>query len=105
MIKAATKRADANAALTKIENDSYNSNPKFVEAKKKLTEATAEVNSLKKQFETALAADAGYLEAKKAVDTAQEQTTTANKELASAIKQEAEAEKARQQQIRDSRKR
>ncbi len=105
MIKAATKRAEANSALGKIETDAFNAEPKFVEARKKLAEATTQVASLKKQFETAMAGDKDYQEAKKAVDTAQEQQTLAGKELAAAIKQEAEMEKARQEQIRQSRKR
>jgi hypothetical protein len=105
VLKAINRRADALADMTKIETDLMNAEPKVGEARKKLADATAEVAQLKKQFDTSIQGDTGWQEAKKAVDTAQEQVTLANKELTDAAKREAEAEKQRQEQIRQSRKR
>ncbi|HEV8608251.1 MAG TPA: hypothetical protein VGQ99_23140 [Tepidisphaeraceae bacterium] len=105
ILKVANKRADASADMSKIEMDALNAEPKVVEARKKLQEATAQVAMLKKQFDASVPGDAGWQEAKKAVDTAQEQVTAANKEVTTALAREADAEKSRQEQIRQSRKR
>src|SRR5947208_852060 len=77
---------------------------KVVEARKKLAEATTAVALLKKQFDSSVGTDAGWQENKKAVDMAQEQVATAQKELKDALAREKEADKQRQDQIRQNRR-
>ena len=104
ILKAVNKQADATAEMMKLENDALNADQKVVEARKKLAEATATVITLKKQFDTSLGTDAGWQEGKKAVDAAQEQVASANKELKDALAREKDAEKQRQDQIRQTRR-
>jgi hypothetical protein len=105
ILKVVNKKADAAAEMTKIETDALNAEPKVVEARKKFQEAAAQVATLKRQFDASVPADAGWQEARKAADTAQEQVVAANKEVTTALAREADAEKSRQEQIRQSRKR
>jgi len=104
ILKAVNKQADATAEMMKLENDALNADPKVLEARKKLAEATAAVIALKKQFDSSISTDAGWQENKKAVDMAQEQVATANKELKDALAREKDADKQRQDQIRQNRK-
>jgi hypothetical protein len=104
ILKAVNKQADASTEMMKIENEALNAEPKVVDARKKVAEANAAVAALKKQFDTSLAADTGWQEAKKGVDTAQEQVVLANKELKDALAREKDADKARQEQIRAARR-
>jgi hypothetical protein len=104
ILKAVNKQADATSDMMKMENEALNADPKVVEARRKLAEATAAVIALKKQFDSSLSTDAGWQENKKAVDMAQEQVATANKELKDALAREKDADKARQDQIRQSRR-
>jgi hypothetical protein len=104
ILKAVNKQADATAEMMKLENEALNAEPKVVEARKKLAEANAAVAMLKKQFDTSLAADTNWQEAKKGVDTAQEQVVAANKDLKEALAREKDADKARQEQIRQTRR-
>ena len=104
ILKAVNKQADATTEMMKIEAEALNADAKVVEARKKLAEANAAVAMLKKQFDSSLAADNGWQEAKKGIDMAQEQVATAQKELKDALAQEKEADKQRQEQIRQSRR-
>jgi len=104
ILKAVNKQADATAEMMKLENDALNADAKVLEARKKLAEATAAVIALKKQFDSSISTDAGWQENKKAVDMAQEQVATANKELKDALAREKDADKQRQDQIRQNRK-
>ncbi len=104
ILKAVNKQADATSEMMKMENEAMNSDPKVVEARKKLSEASMAVALLKKQFDSSLGTDAGWQEAKKGVDTAQEQVATAQKELKEALAREKEADKQRQDQIRQNRR-
>jgi len=103
VIAAANKRVAAVTEMNRIEDQALDANPKFVEWKKKLDEANAQVNALKRKFDTSLATDMAYMEARKAVDTAKEQHVQAQKSLTQALASEAEAEKARREAIRQSR--
>jgi len=104
ILKAVNKQADAASEMMKIENEALNADAKVVEARKKLAEATQAVAMLKKQFDSSLTTDAGWMEAKKGVDMAQEQVATAQKELKDALAREKDADKARQDQIRQNRR-
>jgi len=104
ILKAVNRQADATNEMMKLENEALNADPKVVETRKALAEANAAVVALKKQFDTSLAADTGWQEAKKGVDTAQEQVATANKELKEALAREKDADKARQEQIKQTRR-
>jgi len=104
ILKAVNKQADATAEMMKLEGEALNADPKVVEARKKLAEANTALAMLKKQFDSSLSADTGWQEAKKGVDTAQEQVVTAQKELKEALAREKDADKARQEQIRQTRR-
>ena len=104
ILKAVNKQADAISEMMKMENDAMNADPKVVEARKKLAEATTAVALLKKQFDSSVGTDAGWQENKKAVDMAQEQVATAQKELKEALAREKDADKQRQDQIRQNRR-
>jgi hypothetical protein len=104
ILKAVNRQADATNEMMKVENEALNADPKVVETRKKLAEANAAVVALKKQFDTSLASDTGWQEAKKGVDMAQEQVASANKDLKEALAREKDADKARQEQIRQSRR-
>ncbi len=104
ILKAVNKQADATSEMMKLENEAMNADSKVVEARKKLAEATTAVAMLKKQFDSSLGTDAGWQESKKAVDMAQEQVATAQKELKDALAREKDADKQRQEQIRQNRR-
>ena len=104
ILKAVNKQADATSEMMKVENEALNAEPKVVDARKKLAEANTAVAALRKQFDGSLASDTGWQEAKKGVDTAQEQVALASKELKDALQQEKDADKARQEQIRQTRR-
>jgi hypothetical protein len=104
ILKAVNKQADATSEMMKLETNAMNADAKVVEARKKLAEATQAVALLKKQFDSSLTTDAGWMENKKTVDMAQEQVATAQKELKEALAREKEADKQRQEQIRQNRK-
>ena len=104
ILKAVNKQADATAAMMKLENDALNADPKVAETRKKLADANMALAALKKQFDGSLAADTNWQEAKKGVDTAQEQVVGGQKELKEALAREKEADKARSEQIRQSRR-
>jgi hypothetical protein len=104
VIEAAKNRADASAELTRLENDALSADPKYVEWKKKLQEANVQVAALKKQFEASVPMDMNYMEAKKAVDAAQEQVVLATKQVTEALAREREAEKQRAAQIQQLRR-
>lgn len=104
ILKAVNKQADATSAMMKMESEAMNADQKVVAARKKLADANTAVVALKKQFDSSLTTDMGWQEAKKGVDAAQEQVATAQKELKDALAREKDADKARQEQIRASRK-
>jgi hypothetical protein len=104
ILKAVNRQADATTEMMKLENEAMNAEPKVVEARKKLAEANAAVVMLKKQFDSSLSADTSWQEAKKGMDMAQEQVATAQKELKEALAREKDADKARQEQIRQTRR-
>jgi len=104
ILKAVNKQADATSDMMKMENEAMSADPKVVEARKKVSEASMAVALLKKQFDSSLGADAGWQDAKKGVDAAQEQIGTAQKELKEALAREKEADKQRQEQIRQNRR-
>ena len=104
ILKAVNKQSDAANLMMKLENDALNADPKVVDTRKKLADANTALAALKKQFDGSLAGDTNWQEAKKGVDMAQEQVVLAQKELKEAIAREKEADKARQEQIRASRK-
>ena len=104
ILKAVNKQSEAANLLMKLENEALNADPKVVESRKKLADANTAVAALKKQFDGSLAADTNWQEAKKGVDTAQEQVASAQKELKDAIAREKDADKQRSEQIRAARK-
>ena len=104
ILKAVNRQSDAANLMMKLENEALNADPKVVEARKKLADANTALAALKKQFDGSLAGDMGWQEAKKGVDMAQEQVVLAQKELKDALAREKEADKARSEQIRQTRK-
>jgi hypothetical protein len=104
ILKAVNRQSDAANMMMKLENEALNADPKVVDTRKKLADANTALAALKKQFDGSLAGDMGWQEAKKGVDMAQEQVVLAQKELKEAIAREKEADKARTEQIRQTRK-
>jgi hypothetical protein len=104
ILKAVNKQSDAANLMLKLENEALSADPKVAEARKKLADANTALAALKKQFDGSLAADTNWQEAKKGVDTAQEQVVGGQKELKEALAREKDADKARQEQIRQTRK-
>jgi hypothetical protein len=102
---AAMKVVTAQTAIKKLEDEALAADPKFTEAKKRYTEATAALAALQKKFDDGLKTNPEYKTALDAVAAAQEKVTTARKAATDAAKTDAEANRQRRTQDRgDSRR-
>lgn len=99
-INAATSVMTAGAVVSRMESDAMAAEPKCAEAKAKLTAASQAVEQLEKEFKESVKNNPNFTTARTNHDAAKQRLDQARQHLAQCRKQEADAERARQEQIR-----
>ena len=101
--RAATAVFDAKKAVTKLETDAMDADPKVVAAQAKLAAANALVATVLSHFDESVKQNAEWQAGAKTLDEKKQAQIAAQKTLADALAKEAVAERERQKQIAQGR--